>query len=100
MGVESKEEWDEQVVSVLESLEGLLPDLCMSGGKHQQHAEKHHMPSNTANLSVVYLYGRLLSYLRQFDVEKAAGVSVEIIDGPTVDLLDVVSRNMENGVKE
>ena len=37
VGVETEHERDEEVVSVPEGLEGLLADLVVSGGVHQDH---------------------------------------------------------------
>lgn len=87
-------------MSVPEGLVRLLPDLCVSGGEHQQHAEHHHVSSDTADLSVMYLHRRLFSYLRPFDVEKAVEVSAGPLHCRTVDLLDIVSGDMENGPEE
>lgn len=61
MGVEGQEKRDEQVVRVPEGLVGLLPDPMVSGCIHQEHAEEHHMPRNTADLSIVDLHSRIRS---------------------------------------
>lgn len=60
MGVESKEEGNEEMMCVPERLVRLLPDLGVGGRKHQQHAQEHYMPCDATHLGVVYLYGGFL----------------------------------------
>lgn len=74
VGIESQEERNEQVVSVPESLEGLLTDTGMSSGVHEHHAEEHHMASNTTRLSVVDLQSGNRTDLSLLDV-----VEVDIV---------------------
>ena len=38
MGVHGEEEWDEQMMGIPERLEGLLTDLGMCRGEHEEHA--------------------------------------------------------------
>ncbi len=71
VGVEPEEEGDEQVMSVPERFVGLLPDLRMRGGEHQQHAEEHHMPGDAPGVGVVDLHGRRRPELISFHIEEA-----------------------------
>lgn len=43
------------MVSIPESFKGLLSNLVVCGGVHEQHAQQHDVASNTACLSVVDL---------------------------------------------
>lgn len=58
------------------------------------------MSSDTTDLSVMYLHRRLFSYLRSFHIEEAVEVSADALLCRVVDLLDIVSGDMENGPKE
>jgi hypothetical protein len=70
VGVETKHEWNKKMMSVPECLKGLLADLRMCGRIHQEHAEKHHMPSNTSGLCIVDFDGGNLSDLGLLDIEE------------------------------
>jgi len=71
VGVEAKQEGDEEVVRVPERLERLLPDFGVRGGVHQKHAEEHDVPCDAAGLSVVDPDGSVRSDLGPFDIEEA-----------------------------
>jgi hypothetical protein len=51
------------MMRVPEGLVRLPPDLMMSSGVHQKHAEEHDMASDAARLGVVNLNGSLRSDL-------------------------------------
>ena len=84
MGIHAKQEWNEQVVRIPESLEGLSSYTVMSRGVHQKHAQKHDMSSDAACLGVVYLYRSFWSKLVLLDVEE----------------VDVVSRYVDNSEEQ
>lgn len=84
MGVEGKEERDEEMVSVPERFEGLLADARMGCGVHQHHAKEHDVAGDASRLSVMNLDGGNRTNLCDFDV-------VEV---------DIVSGGMEEGVEE
>lgn len=50
------------MMRVPEGLITLLPDLCMSGRKNEQHAQKHDMPSNATGLHVMNLHRSLRAH--------------------------------------
>lgn len=75
MRVEGEEERNEEVMRVPEGLVRLLSNLCMSSSEHEQHAQKHYMPSDTASLSVVYLDCSLLPNLGSLNIEETTKVS-------------------------
>lgn len=75
MGVEAEEERDEEMVSVPKRLKRLLTDTSVGAGKHEQHAEKHDVTSDTTRLSIVNLKSRNGSDLSDFDVVKVDVVS-------------------------
>lgn len=74
----------------------------MGGGIHEQHAQKHDMASHTAGLSVVNLDSRFGSDLGLLDVEEAGFLSVtaRFQRSARVNLLDVVSRNVDDGEEQ
>lgn len=74
VSVETQHKHNEQVMSVPESLEALLADLCVRGGEHQQHAEQHDMSGNTAGVGIMDLQGVQRPHLRLFHVEEAADI--------------------------
>lgn len=76
MSVEGEEEWDEEMVSVPEGLEGLLSNAVMGGRVHQKHAEQHDVAGDTTGLGVVNLKGGNGTNLRLLDV-----VEVDIMGG-------------------
>lgn len=55
VGVQAEEERDEEMVSVPEGLERLLPNAVVGGGIHEQHAKQHDVTCNTTGLGVVNL---------------------------------------------
>lgn len=63
------------MVSVPESLEGLLANPVMSGCVHHKHAEKHNVTGDATRLSVMNLHGQLRSDLCSLDIEEAARFS-------------------------
>lgn len=69
--VHAQQEGDEQVVSVPERLERLLPNSVVGSRVHQQHAEKHHVSSNSTGLGVVNLERQHGSNLRPLNIEEA-----------------------------
>jgi hypothetical protein len=75
VSVEGKEEWDEEVVSIPECLEGLLSDAEMSSRVYQEHAEEHDMASDAARFGVMDLDGRDWSDLRFLNIKEAFLVS-------------------------
>ena len=83
--VEPEEEGDEEVVRVPERFEGLLADLCVGGGVHQQHAKEHDMPGDPADLGVVDLHGGFGSELGALDVEEVDIMRADVDDGEDED---------------
>lgn len=69
VGVKSKHEGNEEVVSIPEGLERLLTDLGMSSGEHEQHTEEHEVTSDTTNFRIMDLQRRHRSNLGSFDIE-------------------------------
>lgn len=63
MGVQSNHEKEGQVVGVPEHFKGLIANLFVGGAVHEDHDEKHKMPSDTASLLVVDIKGNLLADL-------------------------------------
>lgn len=82
MRVHSQQERDEQVVRVPESLIALLPDLGMRCGIHEQHAEKHDVPSYTTGLRIVYFHRCLCSYLTPLHIEEVYIVACHVHYSP------------------
>ena len=81
VGVESEQEGDEEVVRVPEGLEGLLPDLRVGGGVHEQHAEEHDVAGDATRLGVVDVEGDLRPDLVLLDVEEVDVVRRDVHDG-------------------
>ena len=75
MSIQSKQERDEQMVSVPKCFVGLLPYLRMSCGEHEQHAEEHDVACNAAGLSVMNLYCSSRSDLISLHIKEAMKVS-------------------------
>lgn len=75
MRVHPQQERNEEVVSVPESLERLLPDPVVCCGVHEQHAEQHDMASDATSLGVVDLKSNLRSNLTLLYIEEAERVS-------------------------
>ena len=55
MRIKAKQEGDEQMMRVPESLKRLLADHTMRSGVHQEHTQKHNMASDSTSFSVVDL---------------------------------------------
>jgi hypothetical protein len=72
--VHGQQKGDEEVVGIPKGLERLSPDLAMSGGIHEEHAEKHDMSGNAASFGIENLNSGLVSDLRPLNVEEAARV--------------------------
>ena len=70
VGVHGEEEGDEEVVSVPEGFEGLLTDLVVCGGVHEEHTEEHDVASDTASLGVVNLDSSFRPDLTTLHVEE------------------------------
>lgn len=85
MGVETKEKRDKKMVSVPESLKGLLTNTGVGGRVHEKHAEKHDMTGDTTSLDIVNLKGGNGSDLGQFDVVEVDIVSAGVEDGEEED---------------
>lgn len=96
MGVHSEEERDEEVMSVPESLEGLLTNLGVCSRVHQKHAKKHDMSRDTTNFGIVDLKGCNLSDLSLLNVKEAKAVSRTQITLQK-NLLDIMSSHVRNG---
>lgn len=84
VGVHAEEEGDEEVVGIPEGFVGLLADLVVGGGVHEEHAEEHDMTSDATSLGVVDLDGGLRTELSLFDVEE----------------VDIVGKNVNAGEEE
>lgn len=81
MSIHAEEKGDEEVVGIPKGFKGLLSDLVVSCGIHEQHAQKHDVACDASRLSVVNLDCRHWSDLGSFHVEK----------------IDVVSENVDSG---
>jgi len=79
MGVESEQEWNEQMMGVPERLERLLANLIVRSGVHEKHAKEHDMACNASSFCVMNLDSGDLSDLRSLNVEEAAVVSKSLI---------------------
>ncbi len=79
MGVESEQEWNEQMMGVPERLVRLLANLVVRGGVHEKHAKEHDMARDTSSFCVMNLDSGDLSNLRSLNVEEAAVVSKLLI---------------------
>ena len=77
VGVEGEKEGNEEVVRVPERFEGLLPDLGVRGGVHEEHAEEHDVAGDAAGLGVVDFDGGDGADLGLFDVEEA-GIAISM----------------------
>ena len=84
VSVHSKEEWDEEVMCVPESLERLLAYPMMCCGVHEEHTQQHDVASNAAGLCIVDLYRRLRPDLVALHVEE----------------VDIMCRDVENGEEQ
>lgn len=71
MCVHGQEKRDEEVVRIPEGFEGLLADLCVGRGIHQEHAEKHNMTRDTTSFFVVDVQRDFWPDLILFDIEEA-----------------------------
>jgi hypothetical protein len=80
VGVEAKQEWDEQMMGVPERFERLLTDLVMGSRVHEKHAEKHHMSCHATSLRVVDLNCAYGSDLRSLNIEKVDVMSADMDD--------------------
>lgn len=74
MRVHAEKKWNEQVVSVPERLERLLPYPVMRSRVHEQHTEKHDVPSDSTCLGVVDLKSDLWPDLALLNIMEAAVV--------------------------
>jgi hypothetical protein len=72
--VHGQQKGDEEVVCIPKGLERLSPDLGMSGGVHEEHAEEHDISGNAARLSIENLNGGLGPDLRPLNIEEASHV--------------------------
>ena len=70
VGVHAEEERDEEMMGVPEGFEGLLPDLVVCRGVHEEHAEEHDVTCDATGLGVVDLYGSFRADLGAFNVEE------------------------------
>jgi hypothetical protein len=95
VGVEAKQEWDEQMMGVPERFERLLTDLVMGSRVHEKHAEKHHMSCHATSLRVVDLNCAYGSDLRSLNIEKA-GIVSWVVSSLHCGLLDVMSADMDD----
>ena len=86
-------------MSVPKGFEGLLANLVVCCGVHEKHAKKHDVTSDATSLSVMNLYSSLGSNLRALNVEKA-GKSVYIRLSDRRVLLDIMGRNVDDGIDE
>jgi hypothetical protein len=84
------------VVSVPESLKGLLSDPVVSGRVDQQHAKQHDVSGNTSCFGVVNLESNLRTDLSALNVEEAGNVSVGRNLENEESLLDVMSTSVED----
>jgi hypothetical protein len=75
MGVESEQEWNEQMMGVPERLERLLANLMVRSGVHEKHAKEHDMACDASSFCVVNLDSGGFPNLRSLNVEEAAVVS-------------------------
>lgn len=64
------------MMSIPESLEGLLANLLMCCCIHQKHTQQHNVTGNTTSFGVVDLESSDLSDLCLFDIEKTVVVSI------------------------
>jgi hypothetical protein len=71
MCVHAEQEWNEEVVSVPESLKRLLSDPVVGGGVDQEHAKQHDVAGDTTSLGVMDFESNLRSYLNALNVEEA-----------------------------
>lgn len=71
MRVHSKHERNKQMMGIPEGFKGLLTDLGMCGGVHEQHAKKHDVTCDTTSLGVVDLDGSNRTNLTQLNIEEA-----------------------------
>jgi N-acyl-D-aspartate/D-glutamate deacylase len=69
--IKAKQEGDEQMMRVPESLKRLLADHTMCSGIHQEHTQKHDMASDSTGFSVVDLNCRNRTKLIFLDIEEA-----------------------------
>ncbi len=99
VGVHTQQERDEEMVSVPESLVGLLADLVMSSGVHQQHAEKHDVSCDATSLSVVNLNRRFRTKLSSLNVEEIDIVGAHVYAGEEEDGVGTLSMEPLRFVK-
>ena len=95
MSIQSKQERDEQMVSVPKRFVGLLPYLRVGRGEHEQHAEEHDVASNAAGLSVVNLYRCSGPDLISLDIKEATNVSGAPLTKPD-HLLHIMRTDVDN----
>jgi hypothetical protein len=88
--VHTKQEWDEEVMGVPESLKRLLSDPVVRSGVHEQHAEQHDVSGNAASFGVVNLESNLGTDLTLLYVEEAAKISYNSVTG-------CAQRTLHNG---
>lgn len=79
--IEPEEEWNEQMMSVPESLERLLSYPGVGSRVHQQHTQKHDVASDSTRLSIMNLYCRDWPELSSFHIEKVDIVGADVYDG-------------------
>jgi signal transduction histidine kinase len=73
--VHAKQERNEEVVGVPESLERLLSNSVMGRGVDEQHAKQHDMSSDATSFGVVNLQSNLGAHLGSLNIEEARNVS-------------------------
>lgn len=95
VGVETKEKRDKQVVSVPESLEGLLTNSVVSCGVHEKHTQQHHVAGGTTRLRVVNLNCGLCTNLQSLDIEEAVQWCISILVSPVFSLSFFFARPKE-----
>ncbi|KAB8446195.1 hypothetical protein FH972_025177 [Carpinus fangiana] len=85
VGVHGKQERNEEVMGVPKGLIGLLADLGVGGGEHEEHAEEHDMAGDAAGLGVVDLDCSFAADLVALDVEEIHIVRGDMHRGPEED---------------